>query len=147
MALYPAAQKAAQAELDAVVGTQRLPEFADRSALPYVSALVKELFRWHCPTPIGLPHRGVADDEYEGYFIPAGATVFVNVWFVRGPSTDKYYCRAENDTRFSHRAILRDPEVYHEPEKFLPERFLDSAGNLDVHGWDPADVIFGFGRR
>ena len=83
MAMYPDAQKKAQEELDSVVGTERLPEFSDRPSLPYIDALVKELFRWHSGTPIGFPHRVVADDEYNGYFIPGGATVFVNMWFVR----------------------------------------------------------------
>ncbi|PIL29425.1 cytochrome P450 [Ganoderma sinense ZZ0214-1] len=124
MTLYPEAQSKAQEELDAVVGTERLPEFSDRPTLPYLSALVKELLRWHPVAPLGLPHRVVADDEYKGYLIPGGATVFVNVW-----------------------AILCDPEVYPQPHDFVPERFLDSAGNLDVHGRDPADVVFGFGRR
>ncbi|KAI1784946.1 cytochrome P450 98A3 [Ganoderma leucocontextum] len=124
MALYPEVQKKTQEELDAVVGTERFPEFSDRPSLPYVDALVKELFRWHPPTPIGAPHRAVADDEYNGYLIPGGASVFVNMW-----------------------AILHDPEVYPQPDDFVPERFLDSAGNLDVHGRDPADVMFGFGRR
>ncbi|KAF8871010.1 cytochrome P450 [Infundibulicybe gibba] len=35
MALYPEAQRKAQAELDSVVGNNRLPEFADRNSLPY----------------------------------------------------------------------------------------------------------------
>ena len=82
MALYPEAQAKAQAELDAIVGTERLVEFSDRPSLPYVNALVKELLRWHPATPIGLPHRIVADDEYNGYVLPGGATIVVNVWFV-----------------------------------------------------------------
>ncbi|KAM5546291.1 hypothetical protein V8D89_000417 [Ganoderma adspersum] len=124
MAMYPEAQRKAQAELDAILGAERLPDFSDRPSLPYINALVKELFRWHSGTPIGIPHRVVADDEYNGYAIPGGATVFVNMW-----------------------AILRDPDVYLQPDDFIPERFLDSAGNSDVHGRDPAEVMFGFGRR
>ena len=42
---------------------------------------------------------------------------------------------------------MHDPEDFPEPEDFKPERFLDSAGNVDVHGREPADVVFGFGRR
>ena len=52
MTLYPRIMKKAQAELDAVVGTKRLPTFADRPSLPYVEALFTELFRWHTPAPI-----------------------------------------------------------------------------------------------
>ncbi len=89
MTLYPNAQKKAQAELDAVVGTGRLPEFSDRTSLPYVGALVKELLRWHCGTPLGLAHRAVADDEYDGHLIPGGATVLVNMWCV-----DSWFCAA-----------------------------------------------------
>ena len=80
MVLYPDAQEKAQAEIDAVVGADRLPEFSDRPSLPYINALVKELLRWHPATPIGVPHRVVADDEYNGCVIPGGATIFANIW-------------------------------------------------------------------
>ena len=42
MVLHPSAQHKAQAELASVVGPHRLPEFGDRAALPYVSALVRK---------------------------------------------------------------------------------------------------------
>ena len=53
MTLYPEAARKAQAEIDAVVGSERLPSFEDRPHLPYVNALVKELIRWHSVTPLG----------------------------------------------------------------------------------------------
>ena len=80
MAMHPEAQRKAQEELDRVVGSERLPEFEDRSSLPYLSALLKEVLRWHPVTPIGVPHRAVADDEYNGWYIPAGTIVTANVW-------------------------------------------------------------------
>lgn len=43
MATYPETMKRAQAEIDAVVGRARLPQFNDRSSLPYVRAMVKEV--------------------------------------------------------------------------------------------------------
>ena len=46
MALHPEIQKKAQEEIDRVVGPTRLPGFGDRDALPYISALVKELLRY-----------------------------------------------------------------------------------------------------
>jgi len=52
MTLYPRVMKKAQAELDAVVGTKRLPTFADRPSLPYMEALLTELLRWHTPAPM-----------------------------------------------------------------------------------------------
>ena len=80
MALYPHVMQKAQEELDRVVGNERLPELSDRENLPYISALLKELLRWACPTPIGLPKRAMEDDVYKGYHIPAGATIIENVW-------------------------------------------------------------------
>lgn len=45
MTLHPDARNRAQAEIDAVVGRDRLPTFADREHLPYTEALVQEVFR------------------------------------------------------------------------------------------------------
>ena len=80
MCLYPDVQKRAQAELDAVVGTGRLPDHADRRSLPYVDALVKETIRWQPAAPLALPHVSIEDVEYDGYFIPAGTILFANSW-------------------------------------------------------------------
>lgn len=52
MTLYPEAQKKAQAEIDRVVGKNRLPTFEDRRDLPYVECLIKELLRWSIVTPL-----------------------------------------------------------------------------------------------
>ena len=54
MALYPEVQKKAQAEIDAVVGPNRLPDFQDRPFLPYVNAVVKESARWNLVSPLGI---------------------------------------------------------------------------------------------
>ena len=80
MAMYPDVQQKAQAELDAVVGPDRLPELSDSSSLPYLNALIKELLRWHPALILGLPHSTLADDEYNGYFIPEGTLLIPNVW-------------------------------------------------------------------
>lgn len=53
MTLFPDVQKKAQAQIDAVIGVDRLPTFADRGSLPYVEAVVKEVLRWHTVTPLG----------------------------------------------------------------------------------------------
>ena len=46
MALHPEVQKKAQEEIDAVVGTERLPTFDDRSNLPYIDCIMKEVHRF-----------------------------------------------------------------------------------------------------
>lgn len=54
MTLFPDVQRRAQAEIDAVVGPDRLPSFADRDSLPYTEALVKEVLRWNVVLPTGM---------------------------------------------------------------------------------------------
>lgn len=53
MAMYPNVQRRAQAEIDAVIGLNRLPNFDDRQSLPYINAIVKETMRWHLVIPLG----------------------------------------------------------------------------------------------
>ena len=101
MALYPEIQKKAQAEIDAVVGPNRLPDFNDRPSLPYIIAIVKESSRWNLVAPLGrpviivsiivailmsseaTPHMSTFDDEYNGFFIPKGTIIIGNSWLVR----------------------------------------------------------------
>ena len=53
LVLYPEVKKRAQAELDSVLGRDRLPTFGDRPHLPYIDAMCKELMRWQMVTPMG----------------------------------------------------------------------------------------------
>lgn len=53
MVLYPGVQKRAQAEIDLVIGTDRLPVFEDKKSLPYVDAVVRETYRWMPIAPLG----------------------------------------------------------------------------------------------
>ena len=103
MALYPEVQKKAQAEIDAVVGPNRLPDFHDRPFLPYINAVVKESSRWNLVTPLGTlpfviiivatiltspeaaPHMSTNDDEYNGFYIPKGSVMIGNSWLVVRP--------------------------------------------------------------
>ena len=82
MVLNPDVQRKAQMELDAVVGPDRLPRYEDRSALPYIDAIVKESLRWQPVGPLGIAHRTTDNDEYKGYCIPKGAIVISNTWYI-----------------------------------------------------------------
>ena len=53
MMAYPEVQQRAQEEIDQIVGGERLPRVEDRENLPYVDALVKEVFRFHPIAPLG----------------------------------------------------------------------------------------------
>ena len=46
MMMNPHVQRAAQEELDRVIGSERLPDFADRDSLPYLMAVMKETLRY-----------------------------------------------------------------------------------------------------
>ncbi|KAG1874758.1 cytochrome P450 [Suillus subalutaceus] len=122
MTLFPDVQKKAQAEIDAVVGPDRLPSLADRASLPYIEALAKEVLRWNVVTPIGLPHRVTEDDVHDGYYIPKGSIIIPNLWF-----------------------MLHNPETYSDPSQFNPERFLANDGKKPET--EPRTICFGFGRR
>ncbi|KAH9049222.1 cytochrome P450 [Lactarius deliciosus] len=121
MTVYPETQRKAQEELDAVVGTHRLPTIDDRDRLPYLNALLKEVLRWGPATPLAGPHRVTRDDEQGGYLIPAGTTILVNVW-----------------------GMMHDESVYSNPQTFNPERFI--ASETKSAEADPR-ACFGFGRR
>ncbi|GJF00667.1 cytochrome P450 [Phanerochaete sordida] len=123
MLLYPDVQRAAQKELSDTLGRGRLPDMKDQASLPFITAILKESLRWRPPLPLGVAHKSTADDEYEGYFIPAGSVVIGNAW-----------------------AMLHDDERYPDPDTFDPRRFLDGDGKLRKDVPDPVQA-FGYGRR
>lgn len=93
-----------QAEIDQVVGPDRLPNFDDMPKLPLVRACVKETLRYYPVTAGGFPHRLTQDDVYNGYFLEAGSIVHPVQW-----------------------VIQRDPELYPDPDVYNPGRWLDPA--------------------
>lgn len=80
--VHPEVQRKAQAQIDSVIGPDRLPDFSDRDQLPYVDAIVWECLRWNPSLPLGVAHYTTEDDVYEGYYIPKGTTVLANIWLV-----------------------------------------------------------------
>ncbi|RDB19701.1 hypothetical protein Hypma_013169 [Hypsizygus marmoreus] len=120
MALNPDRQKLAQAEINKIIGTERLPGISDRPNLPYIEATIKEVMRWHPVLPLSIARMSTKDDIYNGYFIPKGTIVIPNVW-----------------------AVAYDPNEKYDPNAFIPERFLDPNESIP----DPTTYAFGFGRR
>lgn len=75
MIKHPDIQRKAQAEIDRVIGNNRLPDHNDRPDLPYIEALYREVLRYDQPLRIGVPHALMEDDIYEGYFLPKGSSL------------------------------------------------------------------------
>ncbi|KAF8513280.1 cytochrome P450 [Gautieria morchelliformis] len=125
MVVSPEVQKKAQAELDAVVGPNRLPEFDDRNDLPYINALCKEILRWHPLLPLGLAHATTQDDVYDGYFIPKGAIILGNAWemlhdeAIYGPNTDDF-----NPGRFLDPNVTYPNAAFGYGRRICPGRYL-----------------------
>ncbi|KAJ7593060.1 putative monooxygenase [Mycena floridula] len=120
MSLHPSVQQQAQAEIDKVVGRDRLPSIEDKPDLPYIQSVITEVFRLCPPLPLSLPHSLTQDDVYEGQFLPKDTLILPLVW-----------------------NMLRDPEAYPNPELFDPSRY-----NLDTSEMDKViQINFGWGRR
>ena len=81
MSLYPEVQKKAQAEIDLIIGNDRLPAADDYEQLPYVQAVMSEVYRFHPVAPMDIPHRVAQDDNYKGMLIPKDSTVIINAWY------------------------------------------------------------------
>ncbi|KAJ3707964.1 hypothetical protein LUZ61_011669 [Rhynchospora tenuis] len=125
MLLNPSIVKRAQAEMDQVIGRNRRLQDSDIPNLPYLRAICKESFRKHPSTPLNLPLICTEDCEAEGYYIPKGTRLMVNIW-----------------------AIGRDPDVWENPTEFNPDRFMTEKGlKIQPNGTHFELIPFGAGRR
>ncbi|KAL4897159.1 cytochrome P450 [Aspergillus ambiguus] len=126
---YPEIQKKAQAELDSVVGRDRLPTVEDEKDLPYCHAIIKEVERVHNPFWLGTPHVSSEDFVYRGQYIPKDTVVVLNTW-----------------------TMHHDPARHSNPETFDPERYINdpltSAESANISNPLERDHwMFGAGRR
>ncbi len=159
---YPEVQEKAQAEIDRVVGGNRLPTFSDKDSLPYVFAIYKETLRWHTVVPqgsleclyakivvqhsfeLGVPRLLQTDDIYDGYLLPGGLDIVSNTWYAIS-----FSCLSK--LRKSHlnisRGILHDPSLYPEPMVFKPERYFSSMGHSTFLQTTLKSMHLGYGRR
>ncbi|KAF8649224.1 hypothetical protein AX16_005932 [Volvariella volvacea WC 439] len=119
---HPEVFKKAQAEIDTVIQPGSLPDFKQKNSLPYLSAVIKEIWRWSPVVPV-VVHFNESEDAYKGYRVPAQSVVIGNMW-----------------------AMLHDEEVYTDPSTFDPERFIKD-GKINEEVRDPENIVFGFGRR
>lgn len=114
--------KKATEELDSIIGKDRWVEENDFPNLPFIDSILKETMRLHPVAVLLAPHLALEDCQVAGYDIAKGTTIIINSW-----------------------SIGRDPELWHDPESFQPERFLGK--NIDVKGQHFELLPFGSGRR
>jgi len=88
----------------------------------YLKSVIKETLRLHPSNSLLLPREYEQACEINVYHIPVKSRVLVNAW-----------------------AIARDPKYWNDPDKFYPERFIDSS--IDLRGNNLEFVPFGAERR
>jgi cytochrome P450 len=118
---HPQVMKKAQEEIDRVVGPNQLPQFEHATQLPYLTAMIHETMRWRPIIPLGIAHSVISDDTYDNHFIPNASTVYSNLY-----------------------SMSKDEEMFPNPDKFDPERYLNPDPNLPKPN---TTFFFGFGRR
>ena len=120
---HPAILAKLQAEVDNVLAG-RTPTFTDLPKLTYTRQVLQEILRLRPPSYWG-PRTAIADDEIDGYRIPAGTTV---VWLTY--------------------LIHQHPESWPNPEQFDPDRFAPQPEGSAAPAPHPfAWIPFGAGQR
>ncbi|KAL0318601.1 UNVERIFIED_CONTAM: cytochrome [Sesamum angustifolium] len=119
---HPSVMKKLQTEVREIVKDKQDITENDLEKMQYLKAVIKETLRFHTPIPLLVPRQARKDVKIMGYDISAGTMVITNAW-----------------------AISRDPVTWDEPEKFEPDRFLNSS--IDYKGLDFELIPFGAGRR
>ncbi|XP_071925579.1 cytochrome P450 81C13-like [Coffea arabica] len=120
---HPKALQKLRTEIDNSVGHGRLVDESDIPKLPYLRCVVNETLRLYPAAPLLIPHHASEDCRVGGYDIPKGTIVLANAW-----------------------AVHRDPKLWEEPEKFMPERF-EGKGLMDKEEFNSKFLPFGIGRR
>ncbi|XWS51764.1 hypothetical protein CRYUN_Cryun11dG0011200 [Craigia yunnanensis] len=118
----PRVMREAQAEVRRVFEAKGNVDETGIFKLKYLKAVIKETFRIRPPAPLLLPRECNQACEINGYEVAAKTRVLINAW-----------------------ALGRDPDYWSEPDKFYPERFLNSS--VDYMGTNFEFIPFGAGRR
>ncbi|XP_078619192.1 cytochrome P450 2U1-like [Branchiostoma floridae x Branchiostoma japonicum] len=121
MILHPDIQEKVQQEIDSVLGPNQEPSMAHRSLMPYTEATLAEVSRLATVAPITIQHATSNDTVFRGYNIPKGTAIEVNIW-----------------------SVHHDPQMWPEPDKFDPSRFINEEGKYVKR---EGVIPFSIGRR
>ncbi|KAH6760685.1 hypothetical protein C2S51_017634 [Perilla frutescens var. frutescens] len=117
----PRVMAKAQDEIRQAFSGRKMIQESEIRTLNYLKMVINETLRLHPPVSI-IPRACREEFEIEGYHIPVNANVIVNVW-----------------------SIGRDPNYWHDPESFEPERFEQNP--IDFLGSHFEYIPFGSGKR
>ncbi|XP_038215552.1 cytochrome P450 18a1-like [Zerene cesonia] len=117
----PDVKRRVQEELDAIVGRDRLPTIEDMPSLVYTETTILETLRMSSIVPLATTHSPTKDVNLNGYRIPAGSQVVPLI-----------------------NCVHMDPNLWDEPNKFNPSRFIDDNGKIRRPEYF---MPFGVGRR
>ncbi|GMS78268.1 hypothetical protein PENTCL1PPCAC_443 [Pristionchus entomophagus] len=123
LAIHQDVQEKARQHIWNEIGREGEIRFENRRNLPYIEALVAEVQRIANVAPFGLFHKNHEETTLDGYTIPAGSIVMMNLY-----------------------STLLDESVFEDPRSFLPERFLSPSGELDQRAMKRS-VPYGVGSR
>ncbi|XP_047970442.1 cytochrome P450 71A8-like [Salvia hispanica] len=118
---HPRVMEKLQSEVRGVVKQKKHITQDDLEKMDYMKAVIKENMRLHPTFPLS-PRLASKDVQIKGYDVAAGTMMMVNIW-----------------------AIGRELVSWDDPDKFMPERFLNSS--RDFKGQDFEFIPFGTGRR
>jgi cytochrome P450 len=120
MAEHPEAAQRAQAEVDSVLPSGQAPGPEHLARLPFLTATLKEALRLYPPIAALMTRRTTAPLTLGGVEVPRGAMLRITPW-----------------------VLHRDERWFAQPDRFVPERFLDGAPAIPKGAWIP----FGLGPR
>lgn len=115
LAQHPAVADRIAAEADTLAPNRPIA-FADYPQLPFTRAVVEETLRLYPPAWL-VTRRATNDDVIDGIRVPSGSLIIMSPWLLH-----------------------RHPDLWEDPESFLPERFLSDVPRF-------AHIPFGAGPR
>ncbi|XP_041646823.1 cytochrome P450 2J4-like [Cheilinus undulatus] len=121
MIYYPQIQERVQAEIDAVIGSSRVPSLNDRENMPYTNAVIHEIQRMGNILPLNVPRMATRDTTLDKYTIPKGTMIMATL-----------------------NSVLHDEKMWETPHSFNPKHFLDQDGQFRKRD---AFLPFSLGKR
>uniref|UniRef100_A0A2K5IMA4 Steroid 17-alpha-hydroxylase/17,20 lyase n=1 Tax=Colobus angolensis palliatus TaxID=336983 RepID=A0A2K5IMA4_COLAP len=101
----PQVMKKLYEEIDQNVGFSRTPTISDRNRLLLLEATIREVLRIRPVAPMLIPHKANVNSSIGEFAVDKGTHVIINLW-----------------------ALHHNEKEWHQPDQFMPERFLNPAG-------------------